>query len=90
MQDETVVAATYDGLVATVTDQAGKSRRQIADALGRIVRVDEPDGSGDLGTVGSPNLPTSYVYDGNDNLTKVTQTEAAPSDGTKTRERICL
>lgn len=83
LQDETVVTAEYDGLVVTVTDQAGKSRRQVADALGRIIRVDEPNDSGVLGSVGSPNQPTYYEYDGNDNLAKVTQ-----SDGTNTQERL--
>lgn len=67
----------------TVTDQAGKKRRQLADALGRIVRVDEPGTDGDLGPVTSPVQPTSYEYDGNDNLTKVTQ--AIPGGVTQDR-----
>ncbi|MGH9949210.1 MAG: hypothetical protein ACRD6X_18725, partial [Pyrinomonadaceae bacterium] len=83
LPDSTIVTASYNGLVATVTDQAGKMRRQIADALGRIVRVDEPNSSGALGDVGSPNQPTFYEYDGNDNLAKVIQ-----SDGTVTQERL--
>jgi len=83
LPDNTTVTASYSGIVATVTDQAGKMRRQKADALGRIVRVDEPNSSGVLGDVGTPNQPTHYEYDGNDNLTKVTQ-----SDGTVTQERL--
>jgi RHS repeat-associated protein len=65
---------TYNGTVTTVTDQAGKSRRQITDALGRLIRVDEPDSSGALGTVASPNQPTYYTYDILDNLTEIDQT----------------
>ncbi|MGH9948963.1 MAG: hypothetical protein ACRD6X_17465 [Pyrinomonadaceae bacterium] len=83
LPDDTVVAALYDGLVATATDQAGKQRRQLADALGRTIRVDEPDAGGNLGAVGSPVQPSFYEYDGNDNLTKVIQ-----SDGTVTQERL--
>jgi RHS repeat-associated protein len=83
LQDLTTVMANYNGTVTTATDQAGKSRRQLTDALGRIVRVDEPDLNGDLGLVTSPKQPTSYEYDGNDNLSKVTQT-----DGTNTQIRL--
>lgn len=66
LPDLTTVTTSYNGLVATATDQAGKSRRQIADAFGRTIRVDEPDASGSLGTVESPVQPTYYEYDGND------------------------
>jgi RHS repeat-associated protein len=83
LQDDTVVSAIYSGTETTATDQAGKSRRQKTDALGRIVRVDEPDANGNLGDVASPIQPTSYEYDGNDNLSKVTQ-----SDGTNTQIRL--
>ena len=83
LQDDTIVQSEYNGTVATMTDQAGKQRRQIADALGRIARVDEPDPSGDLGIITSPKQPTYYAYDGNDNLSKVTQTE-----GSVTQERV--
>lgn len=83
LQDGTTVTANYSGTVTTATDQAGKTRRQVADALGRIVRVDEPDANGDLGLVASPIQPTFYEYDGNDNLSKVTQT-----DGTNTQIRL--
>lgn len=82
LPDLTTVSATYNGLVATATDQAGKSRRQLADIFGRTVRVDEPNSIGSLGDVATPAQPTYYEYDGNDNLSKVTQ-----SDGTTTQER---
>ena len=83
LTDDTIVSATYNGTVATATDQAGKTRRQVADALGRTIRVDEPNAAGLLGDVASPIQPTFYEYDGNDNLSKVTQ-----SDGTNTQERL--
>jgi RHS repeat-associated protein len=69
----TTVQTTYEGDVITVTDQTGKQRRKISDALGRLVRVDEPNSSGSLGTVSSPNQSTSYIYDALDNLVKITQ-----------------
>ena len=67
------VTTAYEANFTTVTDQAGKVRRSMVDALGRLRRVDEPDGSGSLGSTASPVQPTSYIYDGFDNLTTVTQ-----------------
>ncbi|HKV34161.1 MAG TPA: LamG-like jellyroll fold domain-containing protein [Pyrinomonadaceae bacterium] len=72
------VTTTYDGIFTTVTDQAGKVRRSMIDALGRLRRVDEPDVNGSLGSTSSPTQPTSYSYDVLGNLTSVTQ-------GTQTR-----
>jgi RHS repeat-associated protein len=75
------------GTASRVKDQAGKERRQIVDGLGRIVRVDEPidnpPGGDALGSVTSPHQPTYFAYDGNDNLSKVSQ-----SDGTTTQQRV--
>lgn len=94
MQDLTTVSTEYSSVTTTpagfnktfvtTMDQAGKKRRQLADALGRIVRVDEPDANGNLGAVDAslPVQQTSYEYDGNDNLSRVSQ-----SDGTVTQER---
>ena len=78
------VPSGFNKTFVTVTDQAGKKRRQIADSLGRIIRVDEPDTSGNLGAVDAviPQQQTSYEYDGNDNLSKVIQ-----SEGVTTQER---
>lgn len=75
LADDVTFSASYYGLVSIVIDQAGKSRRAIADALGRTIRVDEPDVNGNLGSVNSPIQPTVYEYDGNNNLSKITQTE---------------
>lgn len=93
LQDETIVSTQFSDLTTTpagfnktfvtVTDQAGKQRRQISDSLGRIVRVDEPDINGDLGLVTAPAQPTAYEYDANDNLAKITQT-----DGPVVQERL--
>ncbi len=69
----TSVQTTYEGDVTTMTDQAGKQRRQIADALGRVIRLDEPNSSGSLGAVGTPVQATYYMYDVLDNLVKITQ-----------------
>ncbi len=67
------VKTDVDANTTTVEDQAGKKRRSVTNALGQLVRVDEPDGSGNLGTVASPNQPTSYSYDTLDNLVTVNQ-----------------
>jgi RHS repeat-associated protein len=49
----------------TVTDQAGKKRKNVTDALGRLIEVyEDPNGL---------NYQTSYTYDVIDNLIKVTQ-----------------
>jgi YD repeat-containing protein len=68
-----LVTTTYDANFTTVTDQAGKVRRSMVDALGRLRRVDEPDTNGSLGSTTSPIQPTSYSYDVLGNLTTVTQ-----------------
>lgn len=73
----------FNGTILTSTDQAGKKRRLIVNALARVIRTDEPDINGNLGDVNSPNQPTFYEYDGNGNLSKVTQTE-----GSITQERL--
>ncbi len=42
---------SYSGNTATIIDPAGKQRRNYSDALGRLVRVDEPGGSPASGSV---------------------------------------
>jgi len=71
--DSAVVSTAYSGNAVTITDQAGKQRRSITDALGRLTRVDEANSSNSLGDVSNPNQPTNYGYDVLDNLTGVTQ-----------------
>ena len=73
LPDNSTVQTTYQGVYTTVTDQALKKRRQKVDALDRIVRVDEPDASGSLGTNDTPAQPTSYDYDTLGNLIHLAQ-----------------
>jgi RHS repeat-associated protein len=67
------VTSTYNANQTTVTDQAEKVRRSIVNALGQLIRVDEPDVNNNLGNVDTPTQPTSYTYDVLGNLTQVTQ-----------------
>ncbi|HEV2798902.1 MAG TPA: NPCBM/NEW2 domain-containing protein [Pyrinomonadaceae bacterium] len=68
------VTTSYDAEFTTVTDQAGKARRSMANAFGQPARVDEPDkNTGSLGTTNSPVQPTTYTYDALGNLTQVIQ-----------------
>ncbi|MGB8507876.1 MAG: discoidin domain-containing protein [Pyrinomonadaceae bacterium] len=71
--DSAVVTTSYTGNYVTVTDQAGKVRRSQTDALGRLVRVDEPDSTGNLGTTSAPIQPSTYIYDVLGNLRQVAQ-----------------
>jgi len=71
--DNAVITTSYSGNTITVTDQAGKKRRSVTDALGRLVRVDEPDANGNLDSNGVPIQSTSYAYDVLGNLRSVTQ-----------------
>jgi RHS repeat-associated protein len=61
------------GTVETVTDEAGKPKRMIEDAFDNLIRVDEPDNNGGLGTISNPYQPTVYSYDTNENLTTIVQ-----------------
>ena len=71
--DNSVATTSFSGNTVTVTDQAGKVRRSVSDGLGRLIRVDEPDANGNLGSVSSPNQPTSYTYSVLDDLLTVSQ-----------------
>jgi YD repeat-containing protein len=65
--DGSQIVTAYNGNQATVTDQAGKQRSSISDALGRVMQVVEaPNGPGF-------NYQTSYEYDMLGNLTAVVQ-----------------
>jgi len=65
--DNAEVTKSYLGSSTIVTDQAGKKRKGISDALGRMTRViEDPDGQ---------NLVTDYVFDTLGNLRKTTQDE---------------
>ncbi|HEV7904480.1 MAG TPA: hypothetical protein VGO96_11620, partial [Pyrinomonadaceae bacterium] len=63
--DNAQVTNAYSGNMVTVTDPAGKARRSVTDALGRLVQVVEaPAGVA---------YPTNYTYDERGNLRKVNQ-----------------
>jgi RHS repeat-associated protein len=63
--DSAVATSSYSGNAVTVTDQAGKARKSVSDALGRLLTVyEDPSGA---------NYQTSYDYDVLDSLTTVTQ-----------------
>lgn len=68
-----MVQTDTDANATTVTDQAGKLRRSITNGIGQMTRVDEPNSSNVLGSVGSPNQNTDYAYDVLNNLLTVTQ-----------------
>jgi RHS repeat-associated protein len=70
----------YDAEFTTVADQAGKKRRSRVDGLGRLVRVDEPDAAGNLGSTSAPVQPTDYTYNALDNLIQTSQT-GVPNGG---------
>lgn len=58
----------YSGNVTTVTDQAGKKRRGVTDALGRVTKVIE-DPNGQL------NYESTYTFDAVNNLRMTVQGE---------------
>jgi YD repeat-containing protein len=63
----------YVGTYTTATDASGRKARSITNALGQLVRIDEPTGSNDLGLIGSPNQPTFYKYNPQGKMVKVSQ-----------------
>ena len=68
----------YVGTVVITSDASGRKGRSITNALGQLVRVDEPTAIGgsadaDLGAIGSPAQPTYYKYDPYGNMVQVTQ-----------------
>ncbi len=63
--DNAVLNTSYSGNSVTVTDQAGKARKSVTDALGRLTDVyEDPSGA---------DYRTTYAYDVLDDLTTVTQ-----------------
>jgi RHS repeat-associated protein len=63
--DNAIVNTSYSGNNVTVTDQTGKARKSVTDALGRLTNVyEDPNGA---------SYQTTYAYDVLDDLTTVTQ-----------------
>ncbi len=63
--DNATTSSSYSSNSVTVTDPAGRKRRSVTDALGRLIEVyEDPNGV---------NYQTTYNYDVLDNLIKVTQ-----------------
>src|SRR5262249_7732900 len=63
--DNGMVSTTYLGNAVTVSDQLGKARKSVTDALGRLKTVYEDPSQ--------LNYQTDYGYDTLDNLISVTQ-----------------
>jgi len=84
--DGAIAKTEYSGNAVTATDQAGKQRRSITNALGQLKEVHEPNNAGQLGSIASPNQPTYYSYDTLNNLLQVEQigTNAEQCGGTTT------
>jgi RHS repeat-associated protein len=66
------------GIVTVGINQAGNKSRSITNALGQLIRVDEANGSNDLGPVDTPLQPTFYKYDAAGNLRRATQSSLDP------------
>jgi len=63
--DNAIARTSFSGNTVTVTDQAGKARKSVTDALGRLTGIyEDPSGL---------NYQTSYAYNVLDDLTTVTQ-----------------
>ena len=71
--DSSTVSTQYQGIYTTVTDQSGRQRRQKTDTLGQVIRVDEPNTNGSLGTFDEPTQPSFYQYNTQGNLITVSQ-----------------
>jgi RHS repeat-associated protein len=72
--DNSTVTTDYSQFPSvTVTDEAGRQRRNQTDALGRLLTVWEPDDNGNL------SYETDYYYNALDNLEHVVQKGNDPS-----------
>ncbi|HBB89635.1 MAG TPA: hypothetical protein DC047_18670 [Blastocatellia bacterium] len=71
--DSAMVSTSYNANTVTVTDQTGKNRKSVSDALGRLTQVyEDPNG---LNGVSPLNDLTRYTYDVLGNLRRVDQGE---------------
>jgi RHS repeat-associated protein len=65
----------FVGTYTTATDASGRRARSITNSLGQLVRIDEPTGNNELGSLGEPNQPTFYKYNSQGKMVKVSQGE---------------
>ncbi len=80
--DGSTASTAYAGNTVTATDETGKQRESVSDALGRLTQLFEDPGS-------SPHLnyETDYTYDALNNLIRVDQKGSAPTDSKQWRTR---
>lgn len=73
----------FIGTVVISKDASGRRSRSITNALGQLIRVDEPTATGgstadaDLGTLAEPAQPTYYKYDVYGKMVQVVQGDQA-------------
>ncbi len=68
--------STEPGFVGTftiATDASGRKARSITNSLGQLIRIDEPTGINDLGSIATPNQPTFYKYNPQGKMVHVQQ-----------------
>jgi RHS repeat-associated protein len=63
----------FVGTYTTATDASGRRARSITNALGQLIRIDEPTGNNELGSLGEPNQSTFYKYNSQGKMVKVSQ-----------------
>lgn len=76
------VVTAYDAEKVTVTEQAGKQRLRVSDALGRLMKVYEAPNAADY------NYLTTYSYDALGNLTQVAQDAQTRTFGYSSLSRL--
>ncbi len=63
----------FVGTFTIATDASGRKARSITNSLGQLIRIDEPTGNNDLGSIATPNQPTFYKYNPQGKMVKVSQ-----------------
>jgi RHS repeat-associated protein len=76
--DGSVVTTSYDGVTVTATDQVGRVRTSVSDALGRVVKIVEAP------EVQGYGYETAHQYDLLGNLRLVTQGKPGQTQQTRT------
>jgi YD repeat-containing protein len=63
----------FVGTYTIATDASGRKARSITNSLGQLIRIDEPTGNNELGSIDAPNQPTFYKYNPQGKMVKVSQ-----------------